>query len=290
LVKQLPEHVESPARTPSPDAIASCTPFEFEILKIAQDQLNKGPHGGNFTPGFVRKETGKGYNAINAALSSLTRGGFLERGSHVTQRDGQEMEISLYKITDKGVDRLMRINSGLVKIEERFPAPRAEPSKRDRADDETYAAIKKLEADVASIIAALNALHVKIDRMGGAQGQTARAPSREGAPRRARRSDQQSHNNIVLSSLKELAGTSRHALAQDVERRYSEICGLNGMKAGSGAYFKKILTTLDNQGLLKRKYVGCKSLGIHGHGSRLMLEITEKGDEHISKSVPPQNT
>jgi len=263
------------------ETMTSCTPFEHDVLKMAKSQLSGGIHGGTFTPGYVRKETGKGYNSINATLAALTKFGLLERGSHTSHREGQPVEISLYKLTDFGLTILTRIDAGEMKIGERLDVPSLKKveRQRDASDGDAASAIKKLEEDVTAILRALESLHEKIDRLSGTN---APKPS-SGTPKRARKSDSGIHSKAVLSALKELAGSSRHALAQDVERMYGKIVEAAGMKSGSGVYFKKIITGLEAESLLKRKYVGCRSLGIRGHGSRLMLEITPEGLERIAK-------
>jgi hypothetical protein len=272
---------DNPPVSNDSEPLASCTPFEFEILKLAKTQLTSSPHGGTFTPGYVRKETSKGYNAINATLASLTRYGLLERGSHISQRDGKDVEISLYKLTGAGEDALKRLEAGSLKVEERATAPAAKRADRLReagGEPDLSETIKKLEEDVAAILKALDSLHSKIEGLGAAGvGQ----PRSE--PKRARRSDVDSHTKIILEALRDLAGNSHHALSQDVERMYGKNAGDSGLKAGSGIYFKNIIVDLEKDGHLKRKYVGCRALGIRGHGSRLVLEITPKGLEHLEK-------
>jgi hypothetical protein len=272
------------AGVPNADnGIITCTPFEFEILKLGREQLTSGPHGGNFTPGYVRKETGKGYNAINSALSILTKYGLLERGSHTTLRDGRNVEISLYKVTERGIEALDKIGAGSIRIEDRAPTAKAmTPTHRERGSDrdDAAASIRRLEGNVSSILSALNELHAKVDRLSaGRSVATGGAP-----PKRARHSDASAHNLMVMESLKELSGNSRHALAKDVARRYAELCTAKGLKAGSDAYFKKVIVALEGQSLVKKKHVGCRSLGIHGHGSRLMLELTQEGFEFLAKN------
>jgi hypothetical protein len=271
---------ETPGQSLDGEPLASCTPFEHEILKLAKAQLTGGIHGGTFTPGYVRKETGKGYNSINSTLASLTKFGLLERGTHTSHRDGQPVEISLYKLTEAGAAALSRIESGQLKVEERLDAqpPRRGERARDGLDGDAASSIKKLESDIAAIMKALDSLHEKMDRLQG----TAPAQPRS-SPKRARKSDSDFHSKAVLASLKELAGSSRHALAQDVERMYGKKVEEQGMKPGSGVYFKKIISGMESDSLLKRKYVGCRSLGIRGHGSRLVLEITPEGLERVAK-------
>ncbi|MFH0815683.1 MAG: hypothetical protein V1934_02550 [Methanobacteriota archaeon] len=268
---------ESPDQSFESERLTSCAPFEFEILKLAKSQLTDGLHGGTFTPGYVRKETGKGYNAINATLAALTRFGLLERSSHASRKDDRPVEISLYKLTDAGAEALSKLESGSLKIEERAPAHPQRKNDRMPSDGEVAIIIKKLESDVAAIMKALDSLHVKIDGMQGAG-----APQRPG-PKRARKSDSDIHARTVLDSLRELAGNSRHALAQDVERMYGQKVEEGGLKAGSGVYFKKLIVGMEEKDLLKRKYVGCRSLGIRGHGSRLLLEITTEGLDYLAK-------
>jgi hypothetical protein len=264
------------------ETMASCTPFEHEVLKLAKSQLTGGLHGGTFTPGYVRKETGKGYNSINSTLASLTKFGLLERGTHTSHRDGQPIEISLYKLTDAGLTILTRIDAGEMKIEERpdSPVPRRAERQRDAPDGDVSDAIRKLEGDIAAILKALESLHEKMDKLHGAGAPRTAVGD---PPKRARKSDSDAHAKAVLESLNELAGGSRHALAQDVERMYGKKVGDSGMKAGSGVYFKKLISGLESDSLLKRKYVGCRSLGIRGHGSRLVLEITPEGLERIAR-------
>jgi hypothetical protein len=259
------------------ERLTSCAPFEFEILKLAKSQLTGGLHGGTFTPGYVRKETGKGYNSINATLATLTKFGLLDRTSHASHKDGQPVEISLYKLTETGIETLSKLESGKLKVEERAPSQPQKKNERDSPDGDVSVIIKKLENDVAAILKALDSLHGKIDSLHG----TGSAP-RPG-PKRARKSDSDAHAKTVLDSLKELAGNSRHALAQDVERMYGKKIEEVGLKAGSGVYFKKLIVGMEEKELLKRKYVGCRSLGIRGHGSRLVLEITPEGLDYLAR-------
>jgi len=271
------DNKESSGQSLDDERLTSCAPFEFEILKLARSQLTGGLHGGTFTPGYVRKETGKGYNSINATLATLTKFGLLDRTSHASQRDGQPVEISLYKLTETGIETLSKLESGKLKVEERAPGLPQRKNDRASPDADVYASIKKLENDVASILKALDSLHIKIDSLQGPS-----AAPRPG-PKRARKSDSDFHAKTVLGALKELAGNSRHALAQDVERMYGKKVEESGLKAGSGVYFKKLIVGMEEKALLKRKYVGCRSLGIHGHGSRLMLEITPEGLDYLAR-------
>jgi hypothetical protein len=270
---------EGPANSLARAGVTSCTHFEFEILKLARAQLDVGHHGGTFAPGYVRKETGKGYNAINATLASLTMSGLLERGSHTSQKDGRPVEISLYKITDAGVGVLDMVAAGEMRLEDRPTPQTAKKVERPRepAGQDISANIKRLENDVSAILRALDAIHLKIDVF---QTDTRR---QKVPPKRARKGDADLHEKIVLETLNGLAGSSRHALSQDVERAYGKSAEEDGLKAGSGVYFKKVVASLEKQSLVKRKYVGCRSLGIRGHGSRLVLEITPEGQERLAQ-------
>ncbi|MBI5000655.1 MAG: hypothetical protein HZB92_03890 [Euryarchaeota archaeon] len=278
---------------------SAISPFEAEVLKIAQEQLTNGTHGGNFTPGFVRRETGKGYNSINGALGSLAAVGLLERGKHVAQRDGQPVEVALYKITNRGVDALEKIRAGAIKVEERPQPVVRHANHRTEAppllrDDVGSAAIPRLESHIKTLSMNLDSLNSKVDRLlillAGSQRATPgvvvqrRAPGIERGSREKVR-EATRHKLLMLYALRHLTGNGRPVMAIELQTMYEELCQRRKMECRSASQFRNILARLEESQYINQRSVGCKALGIkNGHGSRLILELTPQGAEFLGRN------
>lgn len=267
--------------------------LESKILSLAKDQYNKGFHGGTFTPGYIRKETGQSYPAINTALDSLVNYGILEKSKSTAFSHGEQIDIDVFKITEKGFGAIERIRSGAIKVEER--EPRIEPQRSNESGQgfiskgkpsyipEFSQSIKSMENNLATISEKVSELHNKLDKLLDSSTKSETQQSSEPSKARKPRATSQKslkHQMLILGALKALSEKSKFVLANDVQENYIQKCKDLGISPKGAAQFKNILKRLEKGNLISLKTVGCKSLGIEGRGSRVVVELTS-GDRNI---------
>ncbi|MEW5936684.1 MAG: hypothetical protein AB1665_02560 [Candidatus Thermoplasmatota archaeon] len=258
------------------ESIGIIEPLESDILRIGERQLVEGPHQGKFTPGYVRRETGKGYNVINEALGYLTDYGLLERDKHLTHKSGEAREIAIYKLTGPGLGVLENVEAGKVRIERR-PQPAA------GREGVGARPASRLDAQLSSIAEQLSQLDAKLDhvlaRLSGARPSP---PAKR--VRGSLRNEALLHRLLLLDTVRHLSKGSRNVIASDVEEMYGQICAARDATPRSDSQVRNVLRRLEKEGYLTTKRVGCRSLGMRGHGSRLLVELTQTGSEYLMKN------
>ncbi len=269
--------------------VESLSSLESKILSLGGQQHNRGFHGGTFTPGYVRKETGQNYPVINAALDFLTANGLLEKSQSTAFRNGVQLDIDVYKITDRGLMAIEKVRSGAIKIEERAVGsensgsygPKAGyPAKgrRDAPDGhDIKRSIMNVEEALARIKERTNELHAKIDiRLSPPTEPEPQSPPGESTSRRPRAKGGNSlkHQAIVLEAVKALAERQKVVLAGDVLEAYARKCRELELTPRGASQVKNIMKRLQAENLLSMKAVGCKALGLDGRGSRVVVNLT----------------
>ncbi len=297
-------------------AIETVTQLESKIISLARYQYNSGDRGGTFTPGFVRKETGQGYDAINFALSSLVGSGLMEKNRTTGFRQGAPADIDIYRITERGLQAFERIEKGLIRIEDRQmpgnyqggrPNERGNQPGAGRGQGhslELHQSVKRLETTLGEISAKLAELHDKLDRkLGMAPAKPTSQPTEASEPiappkaaekneatqPKARKGKKPSsslvqRNVFILESVKELSKDRKFLLANDVKERYVQKCKAKGVAPKGAEQFTVFLNRFKADGLLSVKKMGCKSIGIEGRASRLVIEMTPEGEEYLAKN------
>jgi DNA-binding PadR family transcriptional regulator len=297
-------------------AIETVTQLESKIIGLARHQYNCGDRGGTFTPGFVRKETGQGYDAINFAFSSLVGSGFLEKNRTTTYRQGAPADIDIYRITERGLQAFERIEKGLIRIEDRQlpgnyqggrPNERGNQPGAGRGQGhspELHQSVKRLEATLGEISAKLAELHDKLDRkLGMISTKPASQQAAVPVPVEASKADEKitnvqpkarkgkkpssslvQRNVFILESVKELSKDRKFLLANDVKERYVQKCKAKGVAPKGAEQFTVFLNRFKADGLLSVKKMGCKAIGIEGRASRLVIEMTPEGEEYLVKN------
>lgn len=261
---------------PTVESITIIEPLESDILRIGERQLVEGPHQGKFTPGYIRRETGSVYNTINDALGYLTNHGLLERDRHLTHRMGKSVEIATYKITGPGLGVLEKVEAGKVRVGRRPVPDKSEAVSQVRP-------ASRLEAQLSLIAEHLSQLDTKLDSVLSRLGETRAVP----APRKVRgrsRNDALLHRLLLLDTVRHLSKGSMNVIASDVEEMYGQICAAKGTEPRSNSQVRNILKRLAKEGYLSTKRVGCRSLGIRGHGARLIVELSQPGLEFLMKN------
>ena len=147
--------------------------MESKIIHIAKGQYDRGIHGGTFTPGYVRKETGYEYGAIDPALDSLVTHKLLERSKSTTFRNGASVEIDLFRITEKGLQTFEKLKAGVIRVERELLARPSErhshvkfvSMERREPSPDLAQSVKCVEAALTTIRERVAELHLKVDRM-----------------------------------------------------------------------------------------------------------------------------
>ena len=291
--------------------IERLTFMESKILGLSKTQYDKGYSGGTFTPGVVRKETGYGYRTINMALESLISYGLLEKSVASTFREGVPADMDVYRITDKGMQAIEKIKSGAIKIdgsdavivppssyehmagsrpeERRTPEYRFRPEER-REPAQAYGlaqSVKNLEATMKVITEDVKALHSKADKMLAdmLSKPEIQMPASQPKQRKSRvlSSDALLQRVLVLDAVNELRKGREVVLAEDVKATYFKKCSESGLSPKGANPFTTFLKRFQAEHLLSLKRVGCRNLGIKGHGSRVVVEMTQEGGELLAK-------
>ena len=296
-------------------AVETVSQLESRIISLARYQYNRGDRGGTFTPGFVRKETGQGYDAINFALSSLVGSGLLEKDRATTFRDGATVDIDIYRITEMGLQAFERIEAGRIKVEVGQP-PRdfqekhtykgsfkKKSTQEHRYSPELHQSLKKLEVTLGAVSVNLAELHVKLDRMlvpvnSAPQKAAALKPAEEPkvgeneavAQPKARKLKKPSssfvqRNVLLIEAVRDLSKERKFLLAEDVKERYIQKCNQKGVAPKGAEQFSVLLNRFKADRLLSVKKMGCKAIGIEGRGSRLVIEMTPEGEEYLAKNA-----
>lgn len=295
--------------------IERLTFMESKILGISKAQYDKGYSGGTFTPGFIRKETEYGYRAINMALESLIGHGLIEKTVASTFREGVSVDLDVYRITDKGMQAIEKIKSGAIKIdgsepvivppssyenragfrpeERRTPEYRFRPEERREPapNYELALSIKNLETALKTITDDIKALHSKADKMLAHVSEKpelhipALQPPEQPKARKPRTlsSDALIHRVLVLAAVNELRKGRQVVLAEDVKAMYFKTCSERGLSPKGATPFTAFLKRIQAERLLSLKRVGCRNLGIKDHGSRVVVEMTQEGEEFLAK-------
>jgi hypothetical protein len=296
------------------NAVETVSQLESKIVSLARHQYNSGDRGGTFTPGFVRKETGQGYDAINFALSSLVGSGLLEKSRTTGFRQGAPIEIELYRITERGLQAFERIEKGIIKVEDRqLPSNYhgSQPNERGVQhgvrgpghSPELHQSVKRLEATLGEVTAKLGNLHDKLDGMLGIattkpSPEPARAtatnppePSKiekePPAPTKARKARAPSSNMVLrrlalIEAVKDLSKEGKVLLAEDLKDHYIKKCKEKGIAPKGAEQFSVFLNGFKANRLLSLKRMGCKAIGIEGRGSRLVVGMTPEGEEYLA--------
>jgi hypothetical protein len=285
--------------------------MESKILGLSKTQYDKGYSGGTFTPGLVRKETGYGYRAINMALESLISYGLLEKTVASTFREGAPVDLDVYRITDKGMQAIEKIKSGAIKIdgsdpvivppssyehradsrpeERRTPEYRFRPEER-REPAQNYGlalSVKSLEAMMKAITEDIKALHGKADKMLADMLTKPEiqvpAPQPKQREPRVLSSDALIRRVLVLGAVNDLRKGRKVVLAEDLKAMYFKKCSERGFSLKGVNPFTAFLKRVQAERLLSLKRVGCRNLGIKGHGSRVVVEMTPEGEALLAK-------
>jgi hypothetical protein len=275
----------------SDDVVDTVSVAESKIIFIAKGQYDKGYHGGTFTPGFVRKETGYGYGIIDSSLDSLVERKYLERSKTTIYRQGVPTEIDLFRITEKGLQAIERIRVGTVRVLDKRPSPQEEGRSQRRPVDfrsgssDLLSATMRIEAAVALAKERTLQLHEKIERI----SPTPHSAQASEQPRRIRTVRQRKataiHQLIVLQALFDLQKSMRTIISSDIEGRYAEGCAEAGVAPKRGQSFALLLKSMQRRGLLDLKTAGCRELGIKGHGSRTVLIGTSDGKAYLDENI-----
>jgi DNA-binding PadR family transcriptional regulator len=289
--------------------------MELKILGISKAQYDKGYSGGTFTPGLVRKETSYSYQVINTSLESLISHGLLEKTVTSTEREGVPVDLDAYSITDKGLQAIEKIKSGAIKIdssdpgfappsghepragfrpeERRTPEYRFRPEERREPaqNNELAQSIKNLEATMKAITEDIKGLHEKADKMlahvSAKPEVQMPAPQPKQRKPRALSSDALIHRVLVLDAVNELRKDWEVVLAKDVKAMYFKKCKERKLSPKGPTQFTTFLKRAQYERLLSLKRVGCRNLGIKGHGSRVVVEMTPEGEEFLAKHQQP---
>jgi DNA-binding PadR family transcriptional regulator len=259
----------------------------------------------------VRKETGYGYRTINMTLESLISYGLLEKTVASTFREGVPADLDVYRITDKGMQAIEKIKSGAIKIDGSGPVivppssyehmagsrpeERHTPEYRFRSEErreptQSYGlaqSVKNLEAAMKVITEDIKALHGKADKMLVdmlAKPEIQMPPEQPKARKaRALSSDALIRRVLVLDAVNTLRKDQDTVLAEDVKAMYFKKCSEGGFSPKGAIPFTTFLKRFQAEHLLSLKRVGCKNLGIKGHGSRVVVEMTPEGEELLAK-------
>jgi hypothetical protein len=284
------------------------TVMESKILRLGMKQHEKGYAGGTITPGFVRKETEYSYRAINMALESLINQELMEKSLRSTFRDGSLVELDVYKITYRGIETIEQLDAGTITVTGTEPEPERTPRReydnhskpwdRPRQEyrprqPETQRAYRPQEPHTRELIEAMNALHsamkllsedvkglhAKVDRLmaHGATQAPAKATARKGV---AKAND---HTILVLGSVNALAPVRDFVIADEVRSTYFRECERLGLKPKGQSQFTAYLKRLESKGLLELRRMGCRNLGIKGHGSRVVVTLSKEGSEYLAQ-------
>jgi DNA-binding PadR family transcriptional regulator len=273
--------------------------MELKILGISKAQYDKGYSGGTFTPGLVRKETSYSYLAINTALESLIGHGLIEKTVMNTFREGMPVDLDAYSITDKGLQAIEKIKSGAIKIDSSDPgfAPpsdresrtgfRPEERREPAQNNELAQSIKNLEATMRAITEDIKSLHGKADKMlahVSAKPETQMpAPQPKQRKPRVLSADALIHRVLVLDAVNELRKDWEVVLAKDVKAMYFKKCKERKLSPKVPTQFTTFLKRFQAEHLLSLKRIGCRNLGIKGHGSRVVVEMSQEGEELLAK-------
>jgi predicted transcriptional regulator len=273
--------------------------MELKILGISKAQYDKGYSGGTFTPGLVRKETSYSYQAINTSLESLISHGLLEKTVTSTEREGVPVDLDAYSITDKGLQAIEKIKSGAIKIDSSDPgfAPpssheprtnfRPEERREPAQNHELAQSVKNLEATMKVITKDIKSLHGKADRMLAHVSEKPEiqipVPQPKQRKPRALSSDALIHRVLVLDAVNELRKNWEVVLAKDVKAMYFKKCKERGLSPKGPTQFTTFLKRVQYERILSLKRVGCRNLGIKGYGSRVVVEMTQEGEEFLAK-------
>jgi len=278
-------------------SVETLSVLESKILNLGKDQCNNGYHGGTFTPGYIRKETGLSYLAINPALLALVNYGFLEASKSTAFRNGSTIDIDVYTITYKGLQATEEIRLGAIKVEEHEfsnglhrrnePMNSFRPRRESGHGPELIQSFKSMETDLATISEKVKELHTKFDRIlaSSVKPETTNSSERPKArkPRAASRKSLK-HQTIILDSLKALSEKSKFVLANNVYETYSQKCKDLGISSRNTSQYRNILKRLEKENHVSLKRVGCKELRIKGRGSRVVVELTQDGSELLKKN------
>jgi DNA-binding PadR family transcriptional regulator len=283
------------------DAVDTISFMESKIIYLAKGQYDHGIHGGTFTPGYVRKETGYEYRAIDPALDLLVTHNLLERSKTTTFRNGASVEIDLFRITEKGLQTFEKLKAGIIRVERELPARQSERhshgkfESRERRDPppEVSQSVKNLEVALTTIRERVAELHGKLDRM--LAGTVQRPPEKPREPNRStgkRHMSQevQRHQILAVEALQELLKTRKIALYGDIEMRYGQRCKELGLLPKPHTLFALLFKRIAANGHVSLKLTGCRELGIKGRGSRMVVLLTPSGEEFIVKNGNPEGT
>jgi DNA-binding PadR family transcriptional regulator len=294
------------------DAGDSISFMESKIIQLAKGQYDHGIHGGTFTPGYVRKETGYEYRAIDPALDLLVTHNLLEMSRTTTFRNGASVEIDLFRITEKGLQTFEKLKAGIIRVEREPSArpfeskPQGKSESKERRDQSPGLAqsVKGMEVSLTTIRERVAELHVKVDRMltGTAQQPTDKLQgvqerfedSQEKPPRstgkRLPSPEKQRHHVLAVEALRELLKTGKGVLSSDIERMYGHRCKELGLQPKPHQLFALLLKRMAANGHVSLKLTGCRELGIKGHGSRIVVDLTPEGEEFLAKNGNPEGT
>ena len=216
-----------------------------------------------------------------------------------TFRDGVSVKIDLFRITEKGLQAIEGINSGAVRVRERWHGG----AKTERSADggkptygDAQAGISSAAQSARNIEAALGkamemtlGLHAKVDRLIAASAENSVRGSPEGANSRAGdknpRNGALPHQALAAEALRELLESKKAVLAGEIEESYGRLCAERGLAPKNHQTFGLLLKRMASQGLVSLKLTGCKELGIKGHGSRLVVALTEKGEGFLRENA-----
>ncbi|MDO9537849.1 MAG: hypothetical protein Q7J68_05985 [Thermoplasmata archaeon] len=292
------------------DGITKLSQMEAKILELGKKQYDRGYARGTFTPGFIKKETNYAYRAINTALESLISQELVEKTVTSTFRNGVLVELDVYNITNDGILALEKIGSGNIKVNadtrpvsrrpdftsESKPWERPSPSpprtfeRREPSGNspELVQIVKKLEEAMKTMTQELQALHIKMDKMMMQKPKVAEAqiPLSEPKKRKSRAGSSEGvkHRVMILTAIRELESNRDDVLAEDIKATYFKECSGKGISPKGQAQFTTFLKKLEGEKLLDLKRVGCRNLGIKGHGSRVVVKITKEGEDFLVKN------
>ncbi len=295
------------------------TLMESKILRLGKKQHEKGFAGGTITPGFIRKETEYSYRAINMALESLIARELIEKSMRSTFRDGALIELDVYKITYQGIETMDKLDAGEITVTgtepeaeraQRYePRSQSKPWERPRNDGPGYQeargydrprppedrrfdrprepanrelseAVNIMHATIKSLSEELKALHEKVDRLMSHNAQPA-APTPAKAVKGAAKAND--HTTLVLGSVDALSHVRDFVIADEVRETYFRECERRGLKAKGQSQFTAYLKRLESKGLLELKRMGCRNLGIKGHGSRVVVKLSAEGRDYLAR-------
>jgi DNA-binding PadR family transcriptional regulator len=270
------------------DYIDTISLADSKIIMLAKGQYDYGYRGGTFTPGYVRKETGFGYNIIDSSLDRLVEKGYLEKSRTTVYRQGEQTEIDLFRITEKGLQTIERIRSGLVRVADvrREADGAARPQGLRKAHPASVTAgVAGIQASLAVALRRTAELHGKVDKMladrAVRRGAEPAKPVPSGPSHRSLRADTVQHQRVYLESLGELLAAKKIVIAGEVTELYSSRCATAGIAPKVGQQMVFLLKGMVARGLVAARTVGCRELGIKGHGSRTVLTMTEAGMKQI---------